>query len=239
MIFLRQTSWWLACCLAGQLSGFAVAAENTAPVPPVKLLSAPTNAPAPAPGLKSPVDLFRQLLAMPPEERKNYLTNRPPEIRARILAKVAEYEAFDPNERELRLRATELRWYLLPLLHDSPTNRAARLAQVPSDVRDLVQTRLDGWTLLPPTLKQEFLDNERILQYFARLDVSNRTPELSPAAPSSADRAHWDSLPEPERRQIAAGFKHLFELSADEKQQALNTLSEAERHQMEIGRAHV
>jgi predicted Fe-S protein YdhL (DUF1289 family) len=167
------------------------------------------------------------------EEREDYLTNRPPELRVRILAKVAEYEAFDPNERELRLRATELRWYLMPLLRDSPTNRPARLAQIPDDVRDLVQARLDGWVLLPPTLQQEFLDNEHILLYFARLDVSNRTPELSITVPSGAERAHWDSLSEPERRQVAAGFNHLFELSAEEKQLALNTLSEAERQQME------
>ena len=77
---------------------------------------------------------------MTPAERENYLTNRPPEIRARILAKVREYEALDPNERELRLRATELRWYLLPLLHESPTNRAARLAAIPDDLQPLVKT---------------------------------------------------------------------------------------------------
>lgn len=232
MIFLRQANWWLVCCVAGQLGGFAVAAENTASSAPVKLLSAPTNN-LTSPSFRCPVDLFRHLLVMPADEREDYLTNRPPELRIRILGKVAEYEAFDPNERELRLRATELRWYLMPLLRDSPTNRAARLAQIPDDVRELVQTRLDGWTLLPPTLKQEFLDNEHILQYFARLDVSNQTPELPSTVPSGAERAHWDSLSEPERRQIAAGFKHIFELSPHEKQQALNTLSETERHQME------
>ncbi len=65
---------------------------------------------------QSPVDFFRQLLAMSPAERNNSLTNRPPESRARILAKVREYQALDPDERELRLRATDLRWYLTPLL---------------------------------------------------------------------------------------------------------------------------
>ena len=33
---------------------------------------------------------------MTPDERDNFLTNRPPEIRGRILAKVAEYEALNP-----------------------------------------------------------------------------------------------------------------------------------------------
>ena len=59
---------------------------------------------------ESPVYFFRQLLAMTPQEREDYLTNRPPEIHERILAKVHEYLALEPDERELRLRATELRW---------------------------------------------------------------------------------------------------------------------------------
>ena len=233
MIFSRQANWWLACCAAGQLTSFPMEAENTAPLAPVKLLTAPTNDLTSPSYRKSPVDLFRHLLAMTPDEREDYLTNRPPEFRARILVKVGEYEALGPNERELRLRATELRWYLMPLLHASLTNRTAQLAQIPDDVRNLVQTRLEGWSLLPPTLQQEFLDNERILHYFARLDVSNHPPESSWNAPSGAERAHWDSLPEAARRQIMAGFNHFFELSADEKQQTLNTLSEAERGQME------
>ena len=73
----------------------------------------------------SPVDFFRQLLAMSPDQRAAALTNRSPEIRARILAKVDEYEALDPDDRELRLRATDLRWWLTPLLRLPPA-RAAR-----------------------------------------------------------------------------------------------------------------
>ncbi|MGH7991204.1 MAG: DUF3106 domain-containing protein, partial [Limisphaerales bacterium] len=126
---------------------------------------------------------------------------------------------------------TELRWYLMPLLRESPTNRAARLAQTPDDIRPLVQDRLQEWKILPPQLRQEFLKNERILRYFAQVDVSNAPPE--DAEPSDADRAHWDALSEAERRQIAAGFNHFFELTPDEKTETLNTLSAAERGQME------
>ena len=111
---------------------------------PTGLTSTPTNTSSMALLRESsPVDFFRQLLAMRPAEREIFLTNRPPEIRKRILVKVNEYEALDPNTRELRLRATELRWYLMPLLRESPTTRAARLAQVPEDIRELVVDRLD------------------------------------------------------------------------------------------------
>ncbi|HZL13665.1 MAG TPA: DUF3106 domain-containing protein [Verrucomicrobiae bacterium] len=198
-----------------------------------KNIFAPTNPWRQSIQHKSPVDFFRQLLAMTPDERAKFLTNRPPEIRARILAKVNEYEALDPNERELRLRATELRWYLMPLLHASPTNRAARLAQVPDNIRDVVENRLTEWSILPPSLQQEFLENERILRYFTHVDLSNNPAENFWREPSDADRAHWNALSEPERKQVMAGFNQFFELTPDEKQSALNTLSESERRQME------
>jgi hypothetical protein len=229
-----QTHWWLVFFQAGVLLAFPLSAKDATMVSgPVKLFSAPTNSLSP-PWVhgKSPVDFFRQLLAMTPDERDVFLTNRPPEIRARILAKVGEYEALDPNERELRLRATELRWYLMPLLRDSPTNPAARLALIPADVRELVQDRLTEWSILPPSLKQEFLENEHILHYFAHVDMSNSLSENFGREPSEAERTHWNELSEAERRQVTAGFNNFFELTPDEKQAALNTLSEAERRQM-------
>ena len=231
---LRQIFCWLALVAAEMFAIFPLCAKDFTNVSASeKLFSAPTNNLPSLTLRKSPVDFFRQLLAMTPDERQDFLTNRPPEIRARILAKVREYESLDPNERELRLRATELRWYLLPLLHDSPAKRDARLAQVPDDIRDLVQNRLDEWTILPPSLKEEFLENERILHYFAHVDMSNNPAENFSGEPSEADRAHWNELSEPERRQITAGFNQFFDLTPAEKQNTLNTLSEAERRQME------
>ena len=50
-----------------------------------------------------------------------------------------------PDERELRLRATELRWYLTPLLRTPAAERAGRLALVPEDLRELVNSRVEQW----------------------------------------------------------------------------------------------
>lgn len=229
---LRQPSGWLAVFVSAHFFILPLAAKNftNGPAPSKIVFTSANNS---LTQRKSPVDFFRQLLALTPDEREKFLTNRPPEIRARILAKVSEYEALNPNERELRLRATELRWYLMPLLRASPTNRAARLAQVPDSIRDVVENRLTEWSILPPTLQQEFLDNERILRYFAHVDASNNPSENFWREPDDADRAHWNTLSEPERRQIMAGFDQFFELTPDEKQRALNTLSDAERRQME------
>jgi hypothetical protein len=225
---------WLGVVLAAsQFAAWPLAAETVPPVPaPQKLLSAPANLPLPpVPHLKSPVDLFRELLAMTPAGRNNYLTNRPPAIRARIIAKLREYEALDPNERELRLRATELRWYLLPLLHTSPTNQAARLAAIPDDLQPLVKTRLRQWQILPPPMQAEFMESERALRYFTHVDSSNSPP--APPLPPGRDLAHWNTLSEDQRQKITAQFNQFLELTPLEKKKTLNTLSDAERRQME------
>src|SRR5690348_3910930 len=98
----RQTPWWLVFCVAGlwMLSQMYAGTVPSVP-PPVKLHSTPANGSLKLPRPRSPVALFRQLLAMTPDERETLLTNRPPQIREGILAKVSEYEALDPNEREL------------------------------------------------------------------------------------------------------------------------------------------
>jgi hypothetical protein len=196
----------------------AVAFQLHAQTPP--LFPGPTGTnlnlvPPPMPKLPSPVNFFRQLLAMSPVERLAALTNRPPEARAKILTKVREYQALGPDERELRLRATELRWYLTPLLRVPPTERAARLANVPEELRGLVQSRLQQWDILPPPLQQEFLASAPALHYFARLETTNQTATT------------------PAQEKIGKQFNQFFELTPVEKQQTLKTLSAAERAQME------
>jgi len=231
----RQARWWLAFYVAGQaLVSTATAQDFRYPISSIKLLSTPTNLIPPLPQLHSPVDFFRQLLVMTPQERAHYLADRPPEIRTRILAKVREYLALNPNERELRLRATELRWYLLPLLRESPTNRAARLAMIPKDLRGLVNARLERWDTLPAASRQEFLDNESALQYFSYVDPTNAPPELDgQRAPSGVEQARWQALSGSERQRMTDQFNEFFELTPEEEQKTLNTLSDAERAQME------
>lgn len=230
-----QAHWWLVAIAAAQLAILPLGAQNAPVSPaPVRLSSALTNIFPPAPQLHSPVDYFRKLLAMTPAERANYLTNQTPDVRERILAKVREYLTLDPNERELRLDATELRWYLLPLLRESPTNRAVRLAQVPDNLRDLVQSRLVVWDALPAASRQEFLDNESVLHYLSRVNTTTPPPGgVSTRTPSDAEQVHWAALSEADRERITAQFSQFFELPPDEKQKALHTLSDAERKQME------
>ncbi len=194
----------------------------------------------PVPALKSPVEVFRQLLALSPAERKTLLTNRPPEVQKQILAKVREYESLRPTDRELRLQATELRFYLLPVLTSTATNRLAELSHIPEATRKLVIPRLRQWDQLPPDVRQELLDNEAAIRYFTDAALStSRTGRVSaPSLPArnqklEASLERWHTLSPAERARIEQRFHTFFELSPDEKTRALGSLSTAERQQIE------
>jgi hypothetical protein len=126
----------------------------------------------------------------------------------------------DPDARELKLRATELRWQLIPLLSMAPAERGPRLALVPEDLAPLVNSRLADWDRLPPALQAEFLANDRTLHYFAQMVTTNQMTVADPAA-----EAHHE--------EIANQFNQFFELTPEEKQKTLKTLSATERQQME------
>jgi predicted Fe-S protein YdhL (DUF1289 family) len=212
--------------------GFAAAPNAPPPLP---------AAPPPLPSPRSPVDFFRELLAMSGTERSAALSNRPPEIRARLLAKVREYELMPVDLRELRLRATDLRYYLLPLMRLPPAQRPALAVTVPPESRKLVADRLQQWDLLPPDAQRELLENELALDYFTQAQTPDpaqqrRLLESLPAAQRErleADIARWQAMPGDERQRLFERVKKFFDLTAQEQEKALRTLSSAERRQME------
>ena len=201
------------------VAGLAWASADV-PTPPGSSPSQPGSLIPPPPAAPvSPVAMFRRLLDMSRRERENYLTTRPPAIRTALRAKITEYLAMDPDARELRLRATELRWQLTPLLRQAPADRGPRLAQVPADLAPLVKSRLAEWDQLPPALQAEFLSNDHTLPYFALVATTNQ--------------ASTDAAAEARHAKIAEQFNQFFELTPEEKQKTLLTLSPTEQAQME------
>ena len=195
-----------------------------------------TNQMAPLPTIKSPVDVFRSLLHMSGAERKAFLADRSPQAQKQIMAKLREYESLRPNVRELRLRVTELGWYLLPMLSTPATNRQAELALIPEEYRKSLEERLKQWDRLPSSEQQELLTNAPVIQYFIGLASGPPNPAtISPARLKMLRSGveQWQLLPEDHRREMLARFKQFFDLTFDEKRKALSTLSEAEQHQME------
>jgi len=209
-------AWQFILCAATLMTASAVSAEEPAAPASAKIstltTTLTTNLP-PVPVVQSPVIYFRQLLAMSPADRVQSLTNRPAASRQKILDKVDEYLALSPEEREIRLRATEFHWYLSPLLRTPRDQRGARVAALPAEYRDLAQSRLAKWDVLSPELQKEFLANDRTLHYF--LQNNNGAATNSPA------------------QKAAEQFDQFLSLTPDEKQQILGTLSATERAQME------
>jgi len=214
----------------------AGSADSTMP-PATRAVPKPPLPPPP----KSPVAAFRELLALDPEHRDESLTNRPAEARQRILAKLREYTSLPPAERELRLRATELRWYLTPLLAVPATNRAALLERVPADLRALVTTRLLLWSITPPGLRAQLLEDDRKMRLYLQLEASSPEQQetlLQAQPPGQRGEievgfVRWRALPAEERQKSLDRVNRFFDLNAREKARVLANFPESERRQME------
>jgi hypothetical protein len=198
----------------GVTAFFCARAQTVLEVPVAATSAATNNLSSSTPQMQSPVVFFRKLLAMSPDEREAALKNRPPEARERILQKVTEYQMLPSELRDLRLRATELRWWLTPMLRMSLVDQKKRLAQMPEDLRGLAESRLEQWKLLPTPIREEFLTNDQALHYFALVPSDDH-----PAATA-------------QQKKVAEQFNRFFELTAEEKEQSLNKLPEEEREQM-------
>jgi len=185
----------------------------------------------------SPVQVFREVLVMTPDERESFFIIRPPGLREPIEAKINEYLALSAEDRELRLQATELRHYLTLLMAASVTNQPALLAQISEPMRTLVKARLDLWQLFPEPMRSELLENEqamRCLTQFQSLSRQQRSEMLNQMPPEQrarveSDIARWRDLPEHTRTRLTAQFSQFFELAPEERQRTLAHLSEPER----------
>jgi hypothetical protein len=268
MNFTMRASRHLLWLAAGVLSVANCFAQ--APLPPLAQAASTGKEPALfAPG-RSPVESFRELLAMEPATRLKAIDevverNRredasvpvPPGAslpavptaqlataaahqRRFLLGKLAEYDALSPEERELRLRVTELRWQLVPMMHGNQVDRTQRLSKLPPADRKLVEERLRDWDKLPADLRRDILANEVTIQHYLRLESS--TPEqrkaMLEALPAErrkkleTDLAAWNGQSLDRRQKMLVSFHRFFELNEHEKELTLGKLSEAERRQM-------
>jgi hypothetical protein len=208
----------------------------------VELNSMPSSSNLPQlPALKSPVDFFREILHADPADRGVFLTNRPPASQKLILAKVHEYEQLKPEECELRLRVTELHYFLLLLINTPTTNRAAQLALIPTETRKLVEDRLEQWDKLSPESQKALMQNEATLSKLMELISSSPAhQQLVVNGLTDAQKAEleagirkWQELSPQQQRTTITQFRQFFELTPPERDKTLATLSDAERHQIE------
>jgi hypothetical protein len=182
---------------------------------------------------KCPVTVMRQLLTMNPQEQEKFLANKSEADREEILAKVSEYKAMRPDERELKLKATELRWYLRPFLNSPQTNRAALLANVPTKDRKLVEDRLRYWDKLPPEAKKQVQTNEAMVVYFSLPPVERIFWFATNTVMLEEGIQKLQAMPEEQRQSTLDGFSQVLAFTSTEKNRIIHTLSEPERQQIQ------
>lgn len=199
------------------------------PVPPSPPLAA------------SPVAVFRMLLATNETGRAVFFANRQPERRTALEAKLAEYLALTPEQRELRLTLTELRWYLPQFLILNEGIRSQSLSQLPARLRPLIEERLQHWDRLPENSRQRIMTNETAMSSLVRFE---KTP-LPPTPPGlvslpTFDRQSiesvltaWQSLPEVKRHEMTTRFARFFDLDNKQKTRTLRELPVEERQLVE------
>lgn len=232
----RHTSLILVSFASLGLAGLLHAQSLSSPIHPG---NSPAT-PPPPPKLVSPVEQFRELLALSASERENHLTNRPPVIRQRILAKLREYDAMNPDERDLRLRNTQLRWYLLCFMESPPGQRATQISMVPDADRAFVKDHLEQWDRLPADEQKEILKYEKVIENLLAQGFTNAasTTNVIAAVPTAAHPESLKNLdtflklPETQRQQMYSSFERFFELNDEERQKTLGLLTSAERLQM-------
>jgi hypothetical protein len=223
----------VACFCLSWFNSVPAFAQGTTTNQVLSEVRAPEVPPEPAP-MKSPVAVFRELLNMEPVERAKALADRPEETRRRILAKIREYQSLKPDERELRLKVTELGYYLRPLMRTPATNRTEQLAAIPAGYRELVQVRLEKWDRLRPEAQQKLLENEAAIR--ALTEVTNATSTNMLRARNimlQKTIENWNRLSDRDRQELSENFDYFFQLKPAERQKAIKILSKEEQQQID------
>lgn len=230
---MRCALFALACAAALGWGGESRLSGAASSAGPAQL----TRVPPPLPPM--PLD-FRRLLELPVAERDQVLTNRSPQDRALLQAKIREYEALAPEVREVRLQSLQVQLYLRTLTKHAPSNRVQRLALVPEADRKRVEERLELWDKLPPDLQQDLLTNATLLRLVFQPEGNWAIQGLTAGAAASQRHteleqsvARWNQLPPERRLEIQQQFEKIFGLDPQRQTQLVNSFSEEERLKME------
>lgn len=214
-------SWLIVLMGAGRLAG--AAPSGSPPVPPAQPSATPT-------------ELFRRLLAAPPQERQKLLAGRPASSLLVISNALREYEALSPGQREVRLRTLELGWYLEPLLRLPPGQRSARLAAVPEEWRPQIEQRLRFWDGLPEELRQQVLASRSAVRVLlVPLASAPLGPPVPPSSPAASGFPPVPDANQAQHQRLYTSLRLLFDLDAKEQQRILANLPDA--HQGHLKKA--
>jgi hypothetical protein len=183
-----------------------------------------------------PIALFRELLALDPAGRERLLAEKSPAYQGYLRNKLAEFETLAPEERELRLRALQLRWHLHVLIRTPVEDRAGRLRELDEQERRLVEERIRAWDQLPAPAQRELMENQFTVDYLLQFSsgLGRRETILEGVTPEQRARieqelARFQALPPEQQARVHRRFEQFFELNDAEKQRVLAALPDPAR----------
>jgi Protein of unknown function (DUF3106) len=194
------------------------------------------EAPVVPPMPRSPIEDFRRWLEMSPADREKELSAYSEAKREVLQRKLQAYEQMPAAERDYRLRALELRWYLQPLLNTEPAERGNYLNIVPQRLHAAVTNRLSRWDALDAAARQEmFADESRrqlVTGYFTQPRRAPFPPVPPAPVPPGLDR-HFKRWENNSPTRLAFHLSNFFEMGKEDQLKALNYFSETERGEIQ------
>ena len=122
----------------------------------------------------SPVDFFRGLLSMSVEQRLDVLSDRRPNERTAILAKVREYERLSADVREKRLWQTEFHYFFHGLRSLDRSEREIALQAIEDPMKSRLWIGFQLWDGLDLESRDALIQERRAVTY-----LLTRVHELS------------------------------------------------------------
>jgi predicted Fe-S protein YdhL (DUF1289 family) len=199
----------------------------------------------PAPDLPpippSPIEEFRSWLKMSEDERAKVLATYPAAKQEVLKRKLQAYASMPTDERDARLHALELRWYLEPLIIKPATERGAFLQIIPERLHREILARLKHWDGLSEGLRSEILADQKKREmatgYFVHSGRALRppTPVVMPPHPRDyeADLRRWETADAAARERMTAHLATFFQLSPEEQRKHLAGLPQGEHEEMQ------
>ena len=194
------------------------------------------EAPAVPPMPRSPIEDFRRWLDLPQADREKELAAYSEAKREVLRRKLETYEQMPAAERDYRLRALELRWYLQPLMNTAPEERGNFLNTLPQRVHAAVTNRLSRWDALDAAARREMLANEDKRQLVTGYFTQPRRAPVPPVPPAPLPPGLAQHIKRWENNsptQLAFHLSNFFEMAKADQRKALNYFSATERAEIQ------
>jgi hypothetical protein len=182
----------------------------------------------------SPVEKFRLLLEASSSELNSELDAYPEETRSRISVKIEEYRKLSVEKRRQKLTATELRWYLPPLLNADQVTRDFHLRKLEPGLAEVIHQRLMTWDSLPEDLKSSSSKSNLIIGHLSKAPSINPplptpsapgTVTTAPSLPTDPGNSVSEDLADPVSQERLQRLKAYFEMNQEAKNATLKDAS--------------